>query len=426
MLFVVMNTYIIQHAEQVKSGTLLVSRGKVENTQHPTKFHLASEGFTLKHCTTKTRYTGASSKTKTPIVSSAFTKHFVTMSAESATKANCIDLLLYAGIEEATAKTIMESWEIGRQQPGRSTELLVDTAVAWVEQLGRTFNGVKPGDDWDEALKRFGIGAGERERILDPKYRRIRLTRSASSIVIENLEECYNFFAEFGQPGTPTENIINAYRRRVWPASMQHPGPDGFPEIPDFDNHTTFYFAGTVDRVASCFSFDDSGHSSFDPSKLRAKAPHDFNPWMSSSVRLFEDRRFACLEARYLERRIPWLKVALFQIAIPKEHLLKAEMVDGEDWKTLVWQSRHPVARAEASGMLPAEISKYQDYDMLIGPICGNSSHAISQMKSKDELRPLKLSGGKEVIRQLLIQTPPLQQEIVEACKDCVWMTILW
>lgn len=344
------------------------------------------------------------------------------MSAESAS--NCIDLLLYAGFEEATAKTIMELWEIGRLQPGRSTELLVDTAVAWVEQLGRTFNGVKPEDDWDEALKRIGIAAGKRERILDPKFDKIRLTRSASSLVVENLEESYSFFHKFGRPGTPAEDIINSYRRRFWPTWMQYPGPVGFSKAPIFNNHTTLYFAGTVDRVASCVSYDDSDQRSFDPNKLRAKAPHDFNPWRGSSVRLIEDSQFARLEARYLERRMPWLKVGIFQIAIPQEHLLKAERVDGEDWKTLVWHSRHPVARAQAFGELPPEMRKYQDHDMLVGPVCGNSSHAIAQMKSKDELTPLDLGEGKEV-RQLLIQSVPLQRVIAEACKGCVWMTIL-
>jgi hypothetical protein len=344
------------------------------------------------------------------------------MSAESAS--NCINLLLYAGFEEATAKTIMELWEIGRLQPDRSTELLVDTAVTWVEQLGRTFNGVRPGDDWDEALKRIGITAGERERILDPKFNQIRLTRSASSIVIDNLEECYNFFDQFGRPGTSTEDIINSYRRRFWPVWMQYPGSVGFSLAPNFSNHTTFYFSGTVDRVASCFSYDDSNRCSFDPSKLRAKAPHDFSPWRGSSVRLIQDFRFACLEARYLARRMPWLRVAIFNIAVPDKNLLQAEMVDGEDWKTLVWHSRHPVARVQGLGELPPEMRKYQDVDMLDGPVCGNSSHAIAQMESKDELTPLDLGGGKEV-GQLLIQSVPLQREIAEASKDCVWMTIL-
>lgn len=422
MLFVVLKTTTIQHAEQVKGGTLPVLRGQVENAQYPTKLHLASEGFTLKHCTTKLRYTRASLRTEDLILSSTFNKYSMTMSVESAS--NCIDLLLYAGFEEATAKTIMELWEIGRLQPGRSMELLVDTAVAWVEQLGRTFNGVKPEDDCDEALKRIGIAADERERILDPKFDKIRLTRSASSLVVENLEESYNFFHKFGQPGTPIENIINSWRRQSWLTWVRSLAPVDSPEGPNFNCHTTFYFAGTVDRVASCFRYDDSNQRSFDPNKLRPKAPHDFNPWRGSSVRLIEDSQFAPLEARYLERRMPWLKVGIFQIAIPKEHLLKAKRVDGEDWKTLVWHSRHPVARAQAFGELPPEMRGYQDHDMLVGPVCGNSSHAIAQMNSKDELTPLDLGEGKEV-RQLLIQSVPLQRVIAEACKGCVWMTIL-
>jgi hypothetical protein len=89
---------------------------------------------------------------------------------------------------------LFQDWTRDNEQMGLGSfgydRPVIALAREYIKGMSRAGNGnaLRASDDWVEALKRQGIEESTRNRILDPNFKNIRLSRSAAEWALDTLE----------------------------------------------------------------------------------------------------------------------------------------------------------------------------------------------------------------------------------------------
>lgn len=180
------------------------------------------------------------------------------------------------------------------------------------------------------------------------------------------------------------------------------------------------FFKGGLE---SCLKECVDANGNIDLAQLRTTPPSDFHPTSSALLYLTKNKYVARMYAGFAERRMSVEKGAVMQIAIPQDLVSAPVEVYGEDWRDLIWNSRHPdMVRRNWPGKLPEHLQKYETADLLVGPMSGITSRGLKKLSDKNGIEVLKDPEGNKT-SQWVIVSPSLGAQIGSACKGFVWIT---
>lgn len=333
---------------------------------------------------------------------------------------NSLEFLTFAGFTNETARVIYDRWLSLDQSIFDS--YVVDFARGHIEGHATIRDAIYAEDNWDGVLVEMGINARLREAILNPRFDVIRVTRSASFWAIDTINEAYEFLTSLtkriesiqarqsllpmrpfsqGESSTSVNSPIATIAESSPPANIE--------------NRNMYYQGGVERKLLDCLDAD--GRVNLIP--LFSKSPTDFHPTKSGCVYLTQHKHIAELYAGYCEERSSYSKAAVLHIALPSSLSSSPVEVCGDDWRDLVWYSRNPVV-AKARQRLPSSLQLYEEADMLIGNICGDSTEKIGRMAVNSCLTALRLSDSDAT--QLVLQSEALQEEIERDCVGFAWI----
>lgn len=157
--------------------------------------------------------------------------------------------------------------------------------------------------------------------------------------------------------------------------------------------------------------------------RIRTTPPSDFHPTSATLLYLTKDYYVASMYAGYAERRFHSGKGAVMHIAVPHDLVSAPMEVFGEDWQDLIWHSRHPQVRLDnCSGKLPEHLRKYEDADLLVGPMSSITSRGLENLSDKSGIQVFKQPDGRKT-SQWAVANPSLVTQMSSECKGFVWVT---
>ena len=107
---------------------------------------------------------------------------------------NSTEALQFCGLQTNIADQLYQNWWAGSKPfgPGQG-DSVIEYARSYIKAKSRARNGLRQSDDWDAALRFQGINEEVRRRILDPRFKNIRLTQSASEWALDTLNTAWEF-----------------------------------------------------------------------------------------------------------------------------------------------------------------------------------------------------------------------------------------
>jgi hypothetical protein len=112
---------------------------------------------------------------------------------------NSSENLQFCGLDTQLADMLFQDWTRDNEQMGLGSfgydRPVIALAREYIKGMSRAGNGnaLRASDDWVEALKRQGIEESTRNRILDPNFKNIRLSRSGAEWALDTLELSWEF-----------------------------------------------------------------------------------------------------------------------------------------------------------------------------------------------------------------------------------------
>ena len=351
---------------------------------------------------------------------------------------NSIQSLKFCGFSDEAAAQICGRWEQMSRTlaPGDLGygQHVVELARQYVSQRKRVWNAFVESDDWDGALRSLGVKNETRRAIMDPNFENLRLSASASEWVLSTVNSCWDFLdgldSQVRKSKEAQELRASSPDASIKPSKAIKPGNPHSPlhsgssrlqlavesEPPQtLPDKSIIYKGGDWARLTRIFNPDGS----LDVSQILSRPPCDFHP---SDLDLYFTKQedIARQYAEYAQRRTT-LQAGVLTVAIPKAWLANATEVYGEDWKTLIWESRNEKARAKNFGRLPKDVKWYEDCEILLGSICYQSTDQISRLESKNDLEVLRSKKGEKGT-QVVLKGNLMGEEFVKEYKGFVWI----
>jgi hypothetical protein len=355
---------------------------------------------------------------------------------------NSSESLQFCGLQPEVAELLYQKWveddrTLGPEDLGYG-QTVICLAEYYVEEMGRRGDALWEQDDWDEALTSQGINDATRTRIMDPNFKSLRLTGSASEWALDTLKLSWEFLEGLDArlKKSKRENDI----RSISPALSAKPSKAIKPsssltsalhaessslklaietETPKhIEGRTLLYKGGAWTRLTSIFDPDGS----LNVEQILSTPPVDFHP---TNLDLYFTKQWDVAKkyAGYAMRRVPPQEATVLTVAVPSSFLASSREIFGEAWKRLVWYSRNLGARIKNGG-LPTDLDEYVNADVLLGNICGAGTWQIRRMKSPDELTVLKTDEGEKGT-QVVLQGMGMIRKFQEECRGFVWVAPL-
>ena len=344
---------------------------------------------------------------------------------------NSLQFLLFAGLADNVAREIWQAW-LARSS---RDDWVVDDAIYYIKQKGRELDTVDSTDDWDAALQSMGICEDLRQRILNPEFNTIRLTQCACYWAIDSVNEAFYYLKSLSKrmEKKRSQHISRVQspddtarpQRAIQPGGQRHSDASNQP-IPvvtsvnaplQVAGRTMFYKGGAEARLEQCKAHDGTIRIG----ALHSQAPTDFHPEKSTYLYLTKHHDVAVLYARYVEERVPPSKAAVLHIAIPSPLVSTPREIFDEDWRELIWNSRNTELHITTLKQLPQRLRHYEEADILVGYICGDSTHKIARMTDKSELSAMNRTSHSRA-SQFVVQSISIQMEIARQCAGFVWL----
>ncbi|KAK2741952.1 hypothetical protein CKAH01_01379 [Colletotrichum kahawae] len=349
---------------------------------------------------------------------------------------NSKEFLVFAGFSEEKAAAIFQRW----CNRGDRDELLYHDAIAFIKTKAEELDAVDEDDDWRAALINMGLSSRLILRILDPRFKKVRLTGCACSWALDTIQESFSFL-EHLDGAVEKRKKNNAIERTDSPdgtknprpalrpqnrrttgtssSSSSHPTPTVFVDTAptEVDGRSIFMKGGSETRFSRAVKADGS----LSVFHLQSEAPTDFHPKEPTYIYLTKDREVAELYARYVEERCEGVKGVILQIAIPNDLVSDAREIFGNDWQELIWNSRNTSIFEDTLRILSPSIRHYESYDVLVSNLCTTSTHRIARMTSQSEIEAFRLSNGTKA-SQHVIQTQTRQLEIARQSTGFIWI----
>lgn len=339
---------------------------------------------------------------------------------EIPTYLNTVELLLFVGFDYNKAYAIFNKWEETRGQDklkGAAVDALVRYAISWIEEKAKIFNVTEVEDDWDDALRNMGLSLDFRDRILDPSFDWLRLSKSASHWAIDSIESDYHFLV----------HLERSILKRMESQSVGSAVPSGISsDHAPRETHQEaeaeglwrfkLFKGGREGQLRRCL--EDNGD--IDLGWLTATPPSDFHPTSVNHIYLTSHSHAAEQYAAYAERRSHCGdRGAVLSIAIPGEYTIDAQSVF-RDWHDLVWYSLHPSPSDEDEPrVLPKHLELYEKEGLLVGAVPDASPHRMPKLSNKNEIKLLKLPN-RERMSHWVINGEVFRRELEERCRGFV------
>ena len=242
-------------------------------------------------------------------------------------------------------------------------------------------------NDWRAVMNYYGIRREFQDTILDPRFRDIRLTETASYwagntvllryLTLKSISRKSSIRAMTlmtpdlpGHYPTPKQTSYLQIIRNIKPKPAE-----------TLDGMTVLWKGtdvGTVDQI-----FPWSGQGFIDKMK-RCKESTDFCDWDRESIIMYSSRLLAEKHARYLElRSYGHSPASLIKMSIPARVFdnpvnpklnVKSLSHNDQVWKKIVWHSRR------------GSIVVYKNIGLVIGPISCNVGKAVFKMDDFEEM----------------------------------------
>lgn len=331
---------------------------------------------------------------------------------------NSYEFLIWVAFDEDTARSIYNRWKNWDQSIGAE---LIDFALGHVDGQATVLDADDEGHDWEGALTGMGVNDRLREAIMDPRFKDIRCTESASFWVKNTIDEGYDFLAylEKRMEALRTRRLLgtNTPDDLIQPLSVVD--DSGTPPS-TIEGRTMYFKGGTEAQLLQSVHNDGS----VDLNALASStAPTDFHPTKRNCVYLFKDKVVAEKYAGYIGERVPSAKAAVLCIALPSA-LPNMTEIHGGDWRKLVWACRNRRAFADARYDLPFRLRRYEEAGILLGSVCGDATSKIQRMSDMSELTEMRRPGdGASKAVQLVIQRVDARKAIEKQCCGFAWVS---
>ncbi|KAK1707141.1 hypothetical protein CaCOL14_008510 [Colletotrichum acutatum] len=351
---------------------------------------------------------------------------------------NSKEILLFSGFDDEIADMIWRHWCNDEDQQ----DFVIEAGRHYIKAKATELNAIDEDDDWDAALQNMGISTEMRQRIMTPEFKDVRCTQSAAYWALDNLDETFNFLSDLSNKidklynattidrvKSPDENkkpqpAMRSGRRQGRSGQSSSSGDHSTPITSSsssppnvIEGRTMMYKGGSEARLQN--GIDEA--QSLLIGRLYSTAPTDFHPSSNELLYFTKHHNVATKYARYQAERLPAVKAAVLQVAIPNSLISDAREIYGDDWRDLVWNSRNQ--RLHARGIrLPNHLRPFTSCDVLVSNLCTDATEKIStRMTDKSELKMSKLPNGEEVT-QHVIQTLSRQTEIATQTVGFVWL----
>lgn len=267
------------------------------------------------------------------------------------------------------------------------------------------------------------------DRVMNPDFDLVRLTECACYWALDTIDEAFHYLSvldqriqetqhsrDISRVGTQDASVLPR-RRQANPPPQRGPparGPAPLANIASemapplqVERRTMFFKGGTLSRLRSCIAKDGT---TVDLRALWSRAPTDFHPLNGFYLYLTKHNEMARQYALFAGARNPSSMSGVLEVAIPERLVAVPREIWGNDWSDLVWLSRKVQLLP-----LPANMDKYVDSAILVGPVCGNGTHTISRMSDKSQLSMMRLPNGSKG-SQWVIQSI---ERVMEISKEC-------
>jgi len=356
---------------------------------------------------------------------------------------NSSESLQFCGFETQIADLLYHNWTRDNEEIGPGSlgygRPVVALAREYIKSMSRGGDAMREADDWEGALKKQGIKSSTRQRILDPNFKNIRLSRSASEWALDTLQLSWEFLDGLDSrvervkkenemrsvSPDPSVKPSKAVKSSATLSSTLHSGSLTLQtaietETPkDIPGRTLLHKGGAWSRLISIFNPDGS----LDLTDIVSTPPVDFHP---TRYDLYFSKQWEVVReyAEFAQRRVPAEQATVLTIAVPSSFLSEAKVIHGSDWNKMIWCSRNKRALISNRGVLPEELNDYENAEVLIGLICGIGNDQVERLKRGEELPVLKTKGGMKG-SQVALQGPSMLARFKSECRGFVWVSPL-
>lgn len=245
-------------------------------------------------------------------------------------------------------------------------------------------------DEWRESLDNYGINRDTQNKIMDPNFRYLRLSRSARYWAKDTVEMRYTWLQRTAEASAAAADPVSTQ-------SCKNSGTTA--EVSSqqrvhFPGHVTLFMATNLGRARRFFdgqlnSNNDSPHGGQFNLKalgdLRCPAPSDFHG--HSSVYYFSPiYEIARIQASYAKRRASDAKISILSVTIPYEKIKKLEGYEilrthwpSPVWKELVWRSRR-------GQILSGDLRSYRGATLMIGTMAQKPDAVYQALNSGEDV----------------------------------------
>ncbi|KAJ4303265.1 hypothetical protein N0V90_002158 [Kalmusia sp. IMI 367209] len=355
---------------------------------------------------------------------------------------NSPESLKFCGMSDEAATEIFDRWSENNEklQPGQMGfgQNVIELARSFISFKARNSNAFTEGDDWDGALRSQGIKIATRVRILDPNFKILRLSASASEWALDTLNSSWEFLDGLDErvqnkkkekdvrSTSPDPSVKPS--KAIKPTSLLsalHSGSSSLKLAIESEppkevlGRTFLYKGGSWNRLITIFNPDGS----LNAGSIVSKPPCDFHP--SDYDLYFTKQQDVAREyAEYAHRRIPAQEPAILTVGIPSEWMGTARGLFGLEWKKLIWCCRNQEELVKNFGKLPDALKELEDYEVLLGDICYQSNDQVTRLKSWDDIAVMKTSKGVKGT-QVVLKGSLMGEKFNKECRGFVWVGTL-
>lgn len=279
---------------------------------------------------------------------------------------NSVEFLEFSGFSATAARKVFQYWEgLVRGGGVGSSSLLIDAALDYIKSRGKSRDAWSADHDWFAALTEMGMFPTMCDRILDPRFSRVRLTRCACSWAMDTILMAYEFLSALdgrirekagkrknkdwsGGPGvlvpnmdqneTPFQGSPSLAVHLSASSSSQGTPTATIATMPpaQLDNRTVLYKGSSFTRLNRIFG--EGGSIQFAQDRIRSADRFPSLGILSILQQTEGDRRDV---RRVCTHRRPEDDAAVLHAAVPSAMISNPREIFGTLWRELVWNSRH-------------------------------------------------------------------------------------
>ncbi|KAK4894916.1 hypothetical protein LTR27_007038 [Elasticomyces elasticus] len=314
-------------------------------------------------------------------------------------------------------------------------------ALGYIEAKAAEKNAILVSDDWDGALTHMGITRRKRDALLKDEHKEFRMLGTAETWAKEIVKDMYEWLLNLdnaitecgkhksqrstnltrsGSPGpsvTPSRAIKPASRPTSSSGQLPYPVVESSVVIPqDVSEHTFIYKGGLTSRLEKVWADETSNALEFP--NIYSTPPTDFHPQNPHILYFTKQKQVAEKYAKLQDDTKNPVSICILHVAVPKDILSQATPIFGTDFKQLVFESRLPNPR----GRLSADLQRYANASLLVGPVCGQASdHLQRHVRDAAGVELMTLPRG-ESASQYGFQGNEMADTLNEKCKGKVWL----